>query len=272
MKKILVPIDFSHLSISAAQFAVDIAKEMKSEIVLASVVHLDQGTSRLMNWRKLQAQMLKDADLQGDKFVSELRSYGPGINISYTTIPGAPLDRKVLDFATDNDVDLIVAGTKGASGLKAIVLGSNTASLINHSEVPIVAVPADARYNGFKRIVLATDLMDLDRQVRQVVKFAKVFDSQIDILHVADVRSKQHRRDELQSALIKMTGYEKIRIYILPADDVVAAINGYVVEQNADLLVMFTHELGTLEKLFRKGHTREMAHQIEVPLLSFKRP
>jgi nucleotide-binding universal stress UspA family protein len=192
--------------------------------------------------------------------------------MSYISLIGSSIDKKILDFATDNDIDLIVAGTKGASGLKAVVLGSNTASLINISEIPVVAVPPDARYTGFRRIVLATDMLNLDKQVRQVVNFAKAFNSQIDILHVADPQIKHRRRDELEGALARMTGYQKISLNVLPSDDVVAAINSFVLEDNADLLVMFTHELGTFEKLLRKGHTREVAHHIEVPLLALKRP
>lgn len=272
MKKILVPTDFSRLSRSAALYAIDLAAGMKAEVLLVSVVEMEQGSSQLLNWKKLQDQMIKDTTEQSDALMRSLRPYSSAVKLSYATLVGSPIERKILDFAKENDVDLIVAGTKGASGLKAIIMGSNTAALINRSDIPVIAVPGDLKFQGVDRIVLATDMEDLDKEVEEVVEFAKAFDAQIDILYIADVQRDQRNRKELEAILIRMSGYNKINIHVVPSDEVVAAINSFVVEHGADLLVMFTHELGVFEKLFGMGHTREMAFQSEVPLLAFKRP
>lgn len=270
MKKILVPTDFSSLSRSAALYAIDMAKEVKAELALVSVIEIDHSSAKLMNWKKLQEQMTRDAEKESERFLKELQPYLSGVGLSYKTLFGSPIEKIILEYATDQAVDLIVTGTRGASGLKAAVLGSNTAALINRSQIPVLAVPGEVKFQGFDRIALATDMVDLDDRAKTVISFAKPFHSHIDVLHVTEVQRDQRLTDELQVSLKQMTGYNKIALHVVPGHDVTTTLNQYVVDHGADLLVMFTHELGLFEKLFGKGHTREMAFHSEVPLLSFK--
>ena len=63
--------------------------------------------------------------------------------------------------------DLIVMGTKGASGLKRILIGSNTVKVLAHVRVPVLIIPEVARFEKFfhggkNRVVLATDLYELN--------------------------------------------------------------------------------------------------------------
>ena len=65
--------------------------------------------------------------------------------------------------------DLIVMGTKGASGLKKILIGSNTVNVIAKTKVPVLVIPEVARFENFlnkgkNRIVLATDLDLLENE------------------------------------------------------------------------------------------------------------
>ena len=272
MKRILVPTDFSNLSRSAALYAIDLATRTNAKVMLVSVIEIKQGSSQLSNWKKLQDQMEKDVAERSDEFLRVLRGYAGEVKLSYTTLKGLPMEDEILRFAEINKADLIVTGTKGASGLKSIVMGSNTAALINKSTIPVIAVPGDIKFNGFDRVVLATDMQDLDKEGRTVAKFVKGFDTQIDILHVANTQHDPRKRTELEAILRRMTGHKKLDIHVVANDNVVAALNKYSEERGVDLLVMFTHQLGLYEKLFGKGHTREMAFQSQIPLLAFRKP
>lgn len=272
MKRILVPTDFSNLSRSAVLYAIDLAAKANGKVMIVSVVEIQQGSSQLMNWKKLQDQMEKDVAERSDEFMRGLKSYSGGVSLSYTTLTGLPMEDKILKFAEVNKVDLIVTGTKGASGLKSIVMGSNTAALINKSSIPVIAVPGDIKFNGFDRIVLASDMKDLDKEAKAVAKFVKGFDAQIDILHVTNAEHDLRKHTDLEAILRRMTGHKKLDVHVVSNDNVIAALNKYSEERNVDLLVMFTHELGLFEKLFGKGHTREMAFQSRIPLLAFKKP
>lgn len=272
MKRIVVPTDFSNLSRSAALYAIDLAAKTNGRVMIVSVIEVEPGPSQLMNWKKLQDQMEKDVAQHSAQFMKELHGYAGGVSVSYTTLTGTPIQNKILEFADENHADLIVTGTKGASGLKAVVLGSNTAALINKANIPVIAVPGDIKFNGFDRIVLATDMADLDKEAKAVVKFSKDFDVQIDILHVSNIQHESRKHEELEAILRRMTGHKRLSIHVVSSENVVRSLNDYVQQHGVDLLVMFTHELGLFEKLFGKGHTREMAFQSEIPLLAIKKP
>lgn len=239
--------------------------------MLVSVVEIEQGSSQLMNWKKLQDRMERDTAVQSERFMKEIQGFSGGVSLSYTTLIGTPIEDKILSFAAENKVDLIIAGTRGASGLKATFFGSNTAALINKSSIPVMAIPGDIKYNGFDRIVLASDMESLDQEAKVVAKFAKQFDAQIDILHVTGEQRNPRSHRDLEDILVRMTGYKKIAIHVVAETDITMGLNKYVQEKGADLVVMFTHELGLFERLFNSGHTRDMAFRTEAPLLTFKR-
>lgn len=271
MKRLLVPTDFSKLSRSAALYAIDLAAKWNARVMLVSVVEIEQGSSKLMNWKKLQDQMERDAAEQSEAFMKELHRFSGGVSLSYTTLIGAPIADRILSFAKENKADLIIAGTRGASGLKAAFFGSNAAALINKSSIPVIAIPGDLKYNGFDRIVLATDMESLDKEAKIVAKFAKDFDAQIDVLHVSDEQRSERSHKDLEAILIRMTGYKKISIHVITDKDITKGLNNYAREKGIDLVVMFTHELGLIERIFNTGHTRDMAFRTGAPLLTFKR-
>lgn len=271
MKRIVVPTDFSNLSRSAALYAIDLAAKSSGRVMVVSVIEIEQGSSQLMNWKKLQDQMEKDTAQNSSRFMKGLHDYAGSVSVSYTTLMGANVTDQVLNFANKNKADLIVAGTRGASGLKAVVLGSNTATLINKSCIPVIAVPGDLKFNGFDRIVLASDMNNLDTEAKAVAQFAKGFDTQIDILHVSSVQTQGKKHDELEAILRRMTNHKRLNIFVTTNENVTTALNQYVQDHDTDLVVMFTHELKLFEKLFGKGHTRSMAFQTQVPLLAMKK-
>lgn len=66
-------------------------------------------------------------------------------------IPGAaarcmratgPVWQTILDYADEVDAELIVAGSRGLSGIESTVLGSVSHGLVNHSRRPVLVVPA----------------------------------------------------------------------------------------------------------------------------------
>lgn len=272
MKNILVPTDFSKISRSAALYAAQLAAQLGARLKIVNVLGIQQGSSQLLNWKKLQNQMERDVADQAEKFLKELQADSPKVEMSFEMVLGTPIEEKLFAYAKKNKIDLIVSGTSGAEGLKAMFLGTNSAAIINTSDVPVLIVPANMKYKGISRIVLGTDMLKLDKQVKIVASIAQGLDAQIDILHVTNHKGKRQSKTELEGILSRMSGYRKLHMEMIGDTDLTAALNNYVLEKEADLLVMFTHKLGLLEKLFGKGQTRKMSFQSKVPLMVFRQP
>lgn len=271
--KILIPTDFSPLSKVAVQFAVKFGKKLKAEFTILSVVNLDASPGRgVLNVKFLEDKLVENAVEDCAKLISEVKAENKGIIITSQVIKGYPVEKVVTNYTRHNDIDLIVMGTKGATGLKKLILGSNAAAVIDKSDIPVIAVPEFARFKSLKDIIYATDIANIKNELKTVVSFAKDFNATVHILHI--VSPAQETKLDIKQTVTKLTkalNYRKITFTVSLNEDDTEGINEYVLKQKADMLAMFTHELTFFEKVFNKSVTRQIAFLSNVPLLTFKK-
>jgi nucleotide-binding universal stress UspA family protein len=258
MKTILVPTDFSRLSANAVRYAVGLAKNVDATILMVSVVNVNATSQTLMKWHKLEEEMLEIAQQDADVLMAEIKAETVECpSLTYRSIKGFPLEL-VIEHA--------------ATGLKKVLLGSNAAGVIDHSSVPVLAVPEDAVFRDVKRIVYATDMVNLQAEVQSIASYAKILGAEICILHVVpanndlEIDTQQRVQD-----LIAIAGYPAITFHLLRNDRIAEAVETFVEEQQGDLLAMFTHKLGFYEKLFGKSVTQRLALHAKTPLLTFNK-
>jgi len=139
-KRLLVPIDFSDASISAFSTALDLAAALAAEI---RVIHIHQlqvpyvgdGGFYVPEMDEDEAQEERKKEL--DEFV---KKHGSGdITIDSEVRLGDP-ETEINEVADEFQVDLIVMGTHGRSGLSHLLMGSVTENVIRHTNVPVMVV------------------------------------------------------------------------------------------------------------------------------------
>ena len=270
---ILVPTDFSKLSKVAVLYAARIAKKLKADVILLAVIDMNTSAASSIRWGKLQDEIIKTAGQDAEELLEEVRSQVKGnLEIAYHHVIGHPVEDRIEKFAVDNGVDLIVMGTKGASGLKKVVLGTNAAAVIDNSSRPVIVVPGETEFMQIKKIVYASDMTNITEEIETLAKFASIFDAYIRVLHVIPANSKTKISIQKTVAdLVQQTKYAKISLKISSSDSIADAVDSFVAEQKADMLAMFTHKLDFYEKLFGKSVTRQQAFHVSVPLLTFNK-
>lgn len=266
MKKILVPVDFSAASKNAAKYALSIAESLNAHVDLLHVVSVGGSSTTLMNWQKLEKEMNRQAEEDAKAFMKDL----DGKNVTYTKSSGHPIEEVVQQFAKSHHADMIVVGTTGATGLKKALVGSNAASVINHSPVPVLAVPAHSTFTGIHHIVYATSMEHLDEETRTIAGFAQVFNARITIVNVREPHTVRRDRKDLEGILQRMAGYERIHFIALESADVEDGLRKAIAMHQPDLVALFTHELSLYEKIFGKGITRNLVYNSVVPLLAYQ--
>jgi len=123
MEKILVPVDGSEQSHKAVAFAADLAKHYNATLYLLHVFKLTiipEGLGEYVVLERAQLQAL------GDKIISaaEGEAKGRGIErIEATVVEGDPAER-IIDYAKEHDMDIIVIGSRGLGAFKGLLLGS----------------------------------------------------------------------------------------------------------------------------------------------------
>ncbi len=269
---LLVPTDFSAAARNAAHYAVQLGSQIHARIVLLSVIEMDTSETVLSNWKKLEAQMRKTATRDLEKLRTELRAVAKTADIQCEITDGIPFEEAIARYAKAKTIDLIIMGTKGASGLKKIFEGSNTAQLMEISPVPVIGVPAKAVYTGMKKIVYATDFKNAFEETRRLAKIAALFNASIFVMHCLPSKSSKRQDRNIEPELINKAQYGAITFHQVNSDDVDQAIGQFIKKTGADMLVMFTHQRSFFEKLLGQSVTRSMAFQTRIPLLAFNRP
>lgn len=273
--KILLPTDFSKLSKVAVLYAAKLAKKLNAEIVLIHAVFINSPprAQAALKTNQILDAMIDNAKQDFVYLTNEVKQEaGNKIGISYKIVKGYPVEDVIETFAHNNDIDLIIMGIKGASGLIKVLIGSNATAVIGNSNIPVIAVPEHARFNNIKHIVYASDMLALNKEVKTLIQFAQLFDSFIHILHIVSSNSKKKiDKIKIQNDLISKYNYPHISVHVSLNDDIVEAIDEYIADVKADLIAMFTHKPTFFEKLFGKSVTREMAFHSWIPLLAIKK-
>ncbi len=269
--KLVLLTDFSPLSKVAIQYAMKMASKLDIEFTILNVVRLDGVPKSNLKWKQIEESIIAVAEEEGEKLVLELKLKVTA-PITFKAIRAHTVADMVTRYVEKNYTNLVIMGSQGASQMKKARLGGTTVSVIDSVHAPVLAIPKLAEFKSFKHVVYASDLKDAKKELEILIPFAKIFDSNIHMVHVVHAIDKKIEAERKNiETLIQQSGYPKIDFKLLIDEDVPVAIDQYIKDKKADLLTTFTHELSLYEKLFGLSVTRKLAYQGSIPLLAFKR-
>lgn len=131
VKKILAPIDFSEISMEAMRGAMELAKDVGAEVHLAHVVtpHNHYIPLPLATNAEQSRELVREAAMM-EQAEEELRrikkdEFGDSAKVITLAAVGHPV-QKLIDYAKENEIDLIVLATHGRSGAEHLLSGSVT--------------------------------------------------------------------------------------------------------------------------------------------------
>lgn len=277
MKTILVPVDFSDNSKNAMDYAILLANKMNMKLLLMHSFYPTMAEAISDSYKALQH---KNVNYTPKEMRGELNIWQKVVNDTEHNIPcetvfkeGDLLDT-ITELMKERTVDLIVMGTKGATGLKEIFMGSNTTSVIEKVSCPVIAVPEGYRFTQVKRIAFATNYNDSDiTSIRFTAKMANAFGSELSIVHFADgkipERYEGDQMDRFSEIIDKNVRYNKIKFHLLEGEDVIKSLEEYINDNKIDLLAVSTEDRILLGPLFNQGLTKKFACNIQIPLIAF---
>ena len=273
MQKILVLTDFSDLSKVAIRYAVKVSNLLDCELTLLNLVSIIQPTrvSLQLKVKVLEEEMVSFAKEDMQQLISEIKELKEAkYPVQFRVEKGQYLSDIASSVSNSLGTRLIVMGTKGASGLKKYVMGTNATSVIATSDVPVLAVPADAKFTGIRNVVYASSTQSLEDELGLVIYYVKGFDANLHVFHVADEQHDEQRVEGMIRNSVKGLDPAKVVVKVVSDGRIEKEIDDYVAKSGAELLAMFTHRPTFYEKLFNRSITRQVAFQNHVPLLAFK--
>jgi nucleotide-binding universal stress UspA family protein len=275
MKAILFPTDFSDCSRIAQHYAASLAVVNKAKLIIQTVfwVPIYEGDTtkevkfKEESYRKKAKKALHDLK-------KEMECDYPEIQVECVINNGFLLE-SVMQVVKERRVDLIVMGTQGATGLKEVVIGSNTAEVMENAPCPVIAIPRKAKWNRFRKILYCMDYQETDlAQLEQLVNMVRRFDSEIIITHIAEgdylPEAEKSLFKSFKELVNEFIGYKKIHFRLLENTDVKEEIEKYAEKEKAELIVLAHRKRSWLDKLISKGISRKLVSHSEIPVLVFK--
>ena len=275
VKKILVPTDFSDLSVNAIKTAAKICARQKASMTLVHIVEhifisLPDATISMDNYfpelkksarqklRKTIADIIGQYHIEGDILVE--------VGDVAETICSLVLKKKA---------DLVVMGTHGASGLRELFIGSNAYRVVKYCPCPVMTVPPEKEWLAFRNILfpvrIVPDALKKYEFIRPIIQKNK---SALTILglttedktnlfaYLAKLVSKLHeklREDDVSSETMYFIGPDFPKKVLLTAR-----------EGNADLIVITADLDAISRKYFIGPYAQQIVNHAKVPVLSIR--
>ena len=268
MKNFLVPIDFSETSINAAKYAIGLTKDIPETHVTLYHVYNKSSFATLSSKDIESRQTISEEALQ--EVIIKINT-GNSNHISVFAEEGSFLEN-ITDYVMGNHIDLVIMGIKGSSRINQMFMGTNTLNVTRHISCPVMIVPSEANYSGFKHGVFISDYKDVARTTpfATLQNVMDTFKPELDILNV-DSEHYVELTDEFKLERVAME--DKLGKYgpnfsFLRAYDVLEGVNSYVETKQIDMIISVPRKHNYLSQLFKTSHTKKLAYHGTVPILA----
>lgn len=145
LRKILFPTDFSECSEEAKLYAVSFTKSFGATLYILTVsqpLNLNLASADPIILHDLDARLESSAQENLDRLREELVQEGVEVRISLRR--GTPF-LEIVTFAEEKEIDLIIMGTHGWSGIDHMLLGSTTEKVVRRAPCPVLTVKPAVR-------------------------------------------------------------------------------------------------------------------------------
>lgn len=274
MLRVLIPTDFSPIANKAAEYAVKLFDSVDTEFVLFHCDNNPRPSYAFVN--KLNDILKEEADKTGKKAIEEIKK-ATGLtdaNITSVFTHGNPV-HETEKYSRQQQVDLIVMGTKGEGEIRNRIFGSVAAGVLEHVSCPTIFVPASSGFELIEptEIAFASDLTNIVEEMEELIPFAQIFDATINVVHVYPdmIDPDSFDEEKTQLEIIANSDYPKITFNAVMDSDIIKGLDRYVDEYNPHLLAMFTYKSKVLDYLFNKSYTEAMTMHAHTPLMILRK-
>jgi nucleotide-binding universal stress UspA family protein len=276
MKTILLPTDFSDNSWNAIEYALNFFKDSTCSFYL---LHINRVSNVVTNdYPYIPSQdvivdiYLKPAKTQLKALLKKITENFPkNKNHKFHTITESNFFiESIRNNVEEKKVDVIVMGTKGASGLSKFIVGSNTGDVITKVKCTTLVVPENAKFKKLEEVAFPTDF-SLSNNLQVLQPIAEILEETNSSLRVLNISKKNSvlNTDQLKSKeLLEDYFYNyKHSFHFLTNKKVEDAVQCFVESRNIDLIAMVAKNLNYFQQILFHTKVEEISYHTDVPFL-----
>ena len=279
MKKIIVPVDFSEISSNALDFAIEFNQKVNGQIILLHVLEFPSYSFSTMGEMDLDrpdtllnGELIKGVRKRLEEWSARVSDAGQKV-IALMRY-GNPYQNMSKEVVKEK-ADWVIMGSKGASGLSEVFIGSNAERVIRHSDCPVITVKGPAKISEMKSFVFASDLSE---EQDWVAMKAKEIQELLGLnMHLVKVKTPINFLAETTAqkqlkAFEKRNYFEDFTLNTIEADYPDEGIVAFAEEVKAGMILLGTHGKTGLAHLFGGSRAEDVANESKIPVMTFKLP
>jgi nucleotide-binding universal stress UspA family protein len=273
MKRILVPTDFSEHAEDALKVAAQIAKKNDSEIIVLHMLELPhQMNDAILGGASIPETMLfmKKANEMLDEISS--KPYLDGIPVTEIVKMDKPI-HGITQVSKDYDIDLIIMGSHGSSGVEELLIGSNTEKVVRNSEIPVLIIKKDISNFSVSNIVFASDFSaETKKPFEKLLNFTKFFEAKIHLVTICTPNSFKptHVIEKAMKDFVTEFNITNYTTQIYNDTNIEKGIINFANSINADIIGMCTHGRTGFAHFFNGSISEGLVNHAVRPVITLK--
>lgn len=273
MKRILVPTDFSEHAEDALKVAAQIAKKNNSELILLHMLELpQQSNDAIVGGTSIPETMLfmKKANETLDEIAS--REYLEGIPVTEIVKMDKPI-HGITQISKDYNIDLIIMGSHGSSGVEELLIGSNTEKVVRNSEIPVLVIKKNIPNFNASTIVFASDFSEeAKKPFEKLLNFTKLFNSKIHLVTICTPNSFKptHVSEKAMADFVAEFNINNYTTQIYNDTNIEKGIINFSNRINADVIGMCTHGRTGFAHFFNGSISEGLVNHAVKPVITLK--
>lgn len=274
MKKILVPTDFSDCAGYATDLAVALAAKRKGDVYLYSNIPVHPLWDKLDEDQKMEypESFAGMYDLM-NHFQEFVDSYHEPEVTFHCRYSAGSIHHAVENLAREEDIDLIIVGSHGSSGLREVIYGSNAQKIVRRVPFPMLVVKAPIPDPSFKKIIFASDFKEgAETAFQQLLDFLEGTQAAISLLNIRLYPEYAEPSSEVKETMAQFEmmakGFET-QSHIYYDQDLEAGVTHHIEAFGADLLVMERVHHSKLIRIVMGSALESLINHASIPILIF---
>jgi nucleotide-binding universal stress UspA family protein len=276
MKKIIVPIDFSEHSEYALEAAANLAQKYDAELLVLHMLELSNAilTADSSALNEEAVFYLKLAEQKFEAFLD--KPYLENVNVT-PIVKHFKVWSEVNDVGNEHDANLIIMGSHGASGVKEVLVGSNTEKVVRHADIPVLVIKHNPILFDFENGVFASDFSE--DSVEPYLKARTTFDKLGAKMHLVYVNSPDGNFRSSSEIDKRVSDFLRKADGDLENLSDVTVVSDYSIEKGilnfanvigADVIAVATHGRKGLAHFFEGSISEDIANHSTLPVMTFK--
>lgn len=272
MKTIVVPTDFSAISLNAVNYAADLACVIGTRLSLMHVVPMPITFGELLTPAESMTEMTTQGAEQLKQLAEKMRIRTDGKLEIATELRQGDVVAAINDYCNSTDTYAVVMGVESTGVFERFLFGGKTFSAMEHLSWPLIIVPPGTNFEGIKKIGLACDLHKVKETVPvdEIKSLLNKFQAEFHVLYISDGTADAFNAETIKESLWlrDLLGVLHPTYHFIGGKDIEESINEFAKENAFDFLIIIPRKHTLINKIFQHSYSKNLVLHTQVPVLA----